>query len=242
MLAASAETTPSSRSLAAALRRADVAIIAEVKRRSPSKGWINPGISAVEQASSYEHGGAAAISILTEPVHFGGSIGDLTAVLQAVRLPVLKKDFHVDPIQLLEARALGASAALLIARALSPDALVEMTDAARELGLEVVIEIRDELELERAMAVGAEIIGINNRNLETLVIDHGTSERLLSLIPASIVAVAESGVSGREDVVRVAKCGANAVLVGSSISAASDPVAAVHHLTGVTRAERLHER
>jgi indole-3-glycerol phosphate synthase len=242
MLAASAETTPSSRSLAAALRRADVAIIAEVKRRSPSKGWINPGISAVEQASSYEHGGAAAISILTEPVHFGGSIGDLTAVLQAVSLPVLKKDFHVDPIQLLEARALGASAALLIARALSPDALVEMTDAARELGLEVVIEIRDELELERAMAVGAEIIGINNRNLETLVIDHGTSERLLSLIPASIVAVAESGVSEREDVVRVAKCGANAVLVGSSISAASDPVAAVHHLTGVIRAERLHER
>jgi indole-3-glycerol phosphate synthase len=230
------------RSLRDALRRSDVAVIAEVKRRSPSKGWINANLSAVEQALSYEQGGASAISILTEPVHFGGSIDDLRSVLQAVRVPVLKKDFHVDPIQLVEAKALGASAALLIARALSPDALVQMTEKARELGLEVVVEIRDELELERALAVGAEIIGINNRNLETLIIDHGTSERLVSEIPASIIAIAESGVSGRADIERVAGAGANAVLVGSSISAANDPVAAVRDLTGVSRTDGKRER
>ncbi|MEO7085854.1 MAG: indole-3-glycerol phosphate synthase TrpC [Gemmatimonadaceae bacterium] len=241
-LTAAAERAQPPRSLAAALRRPDVAVIAEVKRRSPSKGWINANISAVAQAAAYEQGGASAISVLTEPVHFGGSVEDLVSVLQSVSIPVLKKDFHVDPIQLLEAKALGASAALLIARALSPDALVQMTDAARALGLEVLVEIRDEIELERALAVNAEIIGINNRNLETLVIDRGTSERLVSVIPASIVVVAESGVSGRDDVIRVAKSGANAVLVGSSISAANDPVAATRDLTGVTRTEGARGR
>lgn len=241
-LTAAAERAQPPRSLAAALRRPDVAVIAEVKRRSPSKGWINANISAVAQAAAYEQGGASAISVLTEPVHFGGSVEDLVSVLQSVSIPVLKKDFHVDPIQLLEAKALGASAALLIARALSPDALVQMTDAARALGLEVLVEIRDEIELERALAVNAEIIGINNRNLETLVIDRGTSERLVSVIPASIVVVAESGVSGRDDVIRVAKSGADAVLVGSSISAANDPVAATRDLTGVTRTEGARGR
>lgn len=227
---------------APALRVDHVAVVAEVKRRSPSKGWINPTISAPEQAAAYERGGAAAISVLTEPVHFGGSVDDLLAVRERVRIPVLKKDFHVAPVQLLEAKAIGASAALLIARALSPDDLHRMIDAARELALEVLVEIRDEEELARALEVDAPVIGINNRNLETLVIDPATSERMLREIPASAVAIAESGVSGRGDVERVARAGADAVLVGSVISAAADPSDAVRQLATVTRTGRRATR
>lgn len=223
---------------ASALRTNSVGVIAEVKRRSPSKGWINPDLSAVDQSLAYQQGGAAALSILTEPKHFGGSVDDLVAVRSAVRIPVLKKDFHVDPIQLIEAKAIGASAALLIARALSPDDLRDMVDAARGLQLEVLVEIRDEAELQRALDVGATIIGINNRNLETLIIDPATSERLLSLVPASVIAVAESGVSARADVERVAARGADAVLVGSVISAAPDAAVAVRELSGVVRVSR----
>jgi indole-3-glycerol phosphate synthase len=223
---------------APALRTLHVAVIGEVKRRSPSKGWINANISAPDQAAAYEKGGAAAISVLTEPVHFGGSVDDLLAVKRAVRVPILKKDFHVDPIQLIEAKAIGASAALLIARALSPDDLKRMIDMANELALEVLVEIRDHDELERALDVGAQIIGINNRNLETLVIDTETSARLLGAIPADRVGIAESGVSARADVERVAKAGADAVLVGSVISAASDPAAAVRDLATVERIGR----
>lgn len=233
--AASAAPAPS---FGAALRRADVAIIAEVKRRSPSKGWIKPTLSAVDQARAYERGGAAAVSVLTEPDHFGGSAQDLLDVGAGITIPRLKKDFHVHPLQLVEAKALGASAALLIARALAPDELIAMVSTARALALEVLIEVRDEAELDRALALDAPIVGINNRNLETLQMDPTTSERLLGRIPAGIVAVAESGVNGREDVARVARCGADAVLVGSSISAAEDPSAAVAALTGVARAPR----
>ena len=228
----------SGRPFAASLRRGHVGVIAEVKRRSPSKGWINRDLSAEDQARDYELGGAAAVSVLTEPLHFGGSTDDLSAVLAAVALPVLKKDFHVQPIQLVEARALGASAALIIARALAPDLLRTMVDAGRDLGLELLVEVRDEDELDRSLEAGASIIGINNRNLETLVIEAGTAERLLGRVPANVVAIAESGVSGRADVERVATCGADAVLVGSSISAASDPVSAVRALATVPRAGR----
>jgi indole-3-glycerol phosphate synthase len=223
---------------ASALRTDCVAVIGEVKRRSPSKGWINAQISAPDQAAAYELGGAAAISVLTEPAHFGGSIDDLLAVRNAVEIPVLKKDFHVDPIQLIEAKAIGASAALLIVRALGPDDLARMIDAARELALEVLVEIRDEEELRRALDAGAAIIGINNRNLETLVIDTTTSERLLRAIPAELIGIAESGVSGRGDVERVARAGADAVLVGSVISAAADPTTAVRDLACVERIGR----
>ena len=237
-LAESAAAAPTVPSMAAALRGESVAVIAEVKRRSPSKGWINPNLSATDQARAYERGGAAAISILTEPAHFGGSVADLVAVCDTVGVAVLKKDFHVDPIQLIEAKALGASAALLIARALAPDALIEMINAARELSLEVIVEIRDEAELERAVEGGAAIIGINNRNLETLAIDPTTSERLLALIPPGVIAIAESGVSARADVERVARHGADAVLVGSVLSAAADAAAGVAELTGVPRIGR----
>jgi indole-3-glycerol phosphate synthase len=221
-----------------ALTRSEVAIVAEVKRRSPSKGWIRQGLSAPDQALAYHAGGAAAISVLTEPHHFGGSPEDLTAVLASVPIPALKKDFHVAPVQLIEARALGASAALLIARALSPDALAEMMKVASDLSLEVLVEVRDESELDRALSLGARVVGINNRDLETLEMDPRTSERLLARIPSSVVAIAESGVSSREDVERVARAGADAVLVGSSVSAAENPTAAVRSLAGVRKSKR----
>jgi indole-3-glycerol phosphate synthase len=178
--------------------------------------------------------------VLTEPAHFGGSNDDLTAVRRGVRIPALKKDFHVEPIQLLEAKALGASAALLIVRALSPEGLSAMMDQARALQLEVLVEVRDEDELQRALDVGATIIGINNRNLETLVIDPATAERMLELVPSAVIAIAESGVSIRADVERVAFCGADAVLVGSVISAADNPILAVRGLSGVPRVPRDH--
>jgi indole-3-glycerol phosphate synthase len=237
-LAARAADAPAVPPFASALRGTHIAVIAEVKRRSPSKGWINAEISAADQASAYEQGGASAISVLTEPAHFGGSNEDLAAVRAAVRIPVLKKDFHVLPVQLLEAKAIGASAALLIARALSPDELPRMADTAREIGLEVLVEVRDEDELRRALDAGASVVGINNRNLETLIIDPATAERLLASIPPALVAVAESGVSVRADVERYARAGADAVLVGSSISAAADPAGAVRDLASATRIGR----
>ena len=229
---------PKAPSFSAALRTDRVAVIAEVKRRSPSKGWINAEISAPEQAKAYERGGAAAISVLTEPVHFGGSNADLVVVRDAVSIPVLKKDFHVDPIQLLEAKAIGASAALLIARALSPADLPRMMDVAREIALDVLVEIRDHDELERAIDAGASIIGINNRNLETLVIDPSTAELLLTAIPADAIAIAESGVQATADVERYAQAGADAILVGSAVSAAPDPALAVEGLASVRRIGR----
>ena len=233
-----ASATPAGPSLAAALRGSDVRLIAEVKRRSPSKGAIAPALEAPAQARAYVNGGAAAISVLTEPVHFGGSATDLRDVREAVAVPALKKDFHVRPIQLVEARALGACAALLIARALSPERLREMSDVARRLELELLVEVRDESELERALESGATMIGVNNRDLETLVIDPATAERIVPRIPAGLVAVAESGIGTRGDIERYAASGADAVLVGSSISAAADPVAATRALVGVPRRAR----
>jgi len=229
---------PQAPGFSAALTGSHVGVIAEVKRRSPSKGWINAEISAPDQACAYERGGAAAISVLTEPAHFGGSVDDLLAVRSHVAVPILKKDFHVDPVQLLEAKAIGASAALLIARALSPGDLPQLVAFARSISLEVLVEIRDAEELRRALDAGAAVIGINNRNLETLVIDPATSERLLAEIPRDVVAIAESGVSGRADVERYARAGADAVLVGSVISAAADPSAMVHTLASVERIGR----
>ena len=183
-------------------------------------------------------GGAAGVSVLTEPKHFAGSPEDLVDVRRRVALPILKKDFHVAAIQLLEARALGASAALLIARALAPDALAELMLAGRELGLELLVEVRDEAELERALLAGATMIGVNNRDLETLRIDQSTASRIIPLIPKHVVAIAESGVKSRADVDRYAAVGADAVLVGSSLSSAPDPASATRALTGVARIDR----
>jgi indole-3-glycerol phosphate synthase len=220
---------------AAALRRDQVTVVAEVKRSSPSKGDINAGLDLEKQVRAYERGGAAAISILTEPRRFGGSNQDLLRARAAVATPLLKKDFHVDVVQILEARSLGASAALVIARAVPPSRLKELLRAGTDAGIEILVEVRDAGELDLALSLDARMIGVNNRNLETLAIDAETSLRILPLIPPGIVAIAESGVKSVADVERVAAAGADAVLVGSELSAASDPEAAVRILTGVAR-------
>jgi indole-3-glycerol phosphate synthase len=221
-----------------ALRRAQVAVIAEVKRSSPSKGAINPSLSVEDQVAAYERGGAAAISILTEPTRFSGSNEDLTTARGATTLPLLKKDFHVDPLQIIEAKALGASAALVIVRAVAPTRLRELIDTGRTLGIELLVEVRDENELQLALAFGADIIGINNRNLETLEIDTTTAPRLLPLIPENVVAVAESGMKSADDVAKVAAAGTDAVLVGSELSASANPEAVVRSLSAVKRSTR----
>jgi indole-3-glycerol phosphate synthase len=222
-------------SLRGALQGQRVALIAEVKRSSPSKGAINPGLDLARQVKAYEAGGAAAISVLTEPTRFGGSAADLVLARKSVSLPLLKKDFHVEVSQILEAKALGASAALVIARAVPPGRLSDLMSAAADVALEILVEVRDERELELALSLNANLIGVNNRNLETLEIDAGTSIRILPLIPRGVVAIAESGVRSAADVTRVAAAGADAVLVGSELSGASDPEAAVRSLTGVAR-------
>lgn len=229
---------PAAVPFAAALRGAQVRVIAELKRRSPSKGMINDALRADERAVAYASGGAAALSVLTEPTRFGGSLEDLRAVRAAVAVPLLRKDFITAQIQLLEARVAGAAAALLIARALQADELRQLAREARELGLGVLVEVRSEAELATALTVPDAVVGVNNRNLETLAIDDAIGARLLPLIPPARVAVYESGVRSVAEVERAASMGADAVLVGSVLSAAEDPVQAVRALAGVMRRGR----
>ena len=225
--------------MAAALRgHPDVVLIAEVKRRSPSAGDIAPAVDAPARAAAYERAGARAISVLTEPHHFGGEVADLIAVRVAVRLPVLQKDFLIDRLQLLEARAIGASAVLLIARALAPAQLASLTTFAQELGLEPLVEVRTAAELEQAIRLDVAMIGVNSRDLETLVVDERTVPALLPLVPPGVIAIAESGIRDRAGVARAASSGADAVLVGSALSRAADPEAAVRSLLGVPRSAR----
>ncbi len=220
---------------AAVLRGERVRVIAEVKRASPSKGPIAAGLVAAVQAAAYVSGGAAAISVLTEPTRFGGSLDDLAAVAASVAVPVIRKDFLVHPVQLWEARVGGASAALLIVRALAPDQLARLMDTAAEAGLATLVEIRDFAELERALAVGAKVIGVNNRNLDTLVIDPTTAPAVIPHIPAACIAVAESGMRTPADVEPAADAGADAILVGSAVSASADPSADVRALASIAR-------
>jgi indole-3-glycerol phosphate synthase len=221
--------------LDAALRGPNVAVIAEVKRRSPSRGSLNPTLSAGEQAARFERAGAAAVSVLTEPTRFGGSLDDLDDAARHCRLPLLKKDFHVSPLQFQE---LGeASAMLLIARALPPGELFMMLDASRDL-FETVVEVRTEAELAAALEFGARIIGVNARDLETLAVDERVPERLIPMIPPDVIAIWESGVSTRDDVERAAAAGADAVLVGSALSLAHDPEGLLSTLTTVPRRSR----
>jgi indole-3-glycerol phosphate synthase len=217
-----------------------VHVISEVKRRSPSKGAIDDTLDAARRAREYEAGGATAISVLTEAASFGGSVEDLIAVRTAVDVPVLKKDFHVSEPQIWEAKSLGASAVLLIARALGPERIPVLAAAAREAQIEALFEVRDESELEWALEAGARLIGVNQRDLETLTLDGDVPARILPLIPASCVAVAESGMSDRSSVQRAAAHGADAVLVGSSLSMAADPAATVRALCGVERRGRAN--
>ncbi len=219
----------------AALVKSKVGVIAEVKRASPSRGPINPGLRASDQARAYERGGAVAISVLTEGTRFGGTNEDLSAVRSGVKIPVLRKDFHVDPVQLLEARSLGGAAALVIVRAVPPARLAELLETARDIGLETLVEVRNEAELGLALSLGAELIGVNNRDLETLAVDLTTMDRVLPLIPRWCVAVAESGIVSRADIERAASHGADAVLIGGVLSASGSPEDALRPLTSVTR-------
>jgi indole-3-glycerol phosphate synthase len=215
------------------LRGAGSSVIAEVKRRSPSKGNLAMITDPAALARDYAAGGAAAISVLTEQRRFGGSLDDLRAVRAAVDTPVLRKDFIVEPYQLVEARAAGADLALLIVAALDDDLLVRLYDDAGELGLTVLVEVHDEAETARAVALGAELIGVNARNLKTLAVDDTTFARLAPLIPDDRVKVAESGITGPEDVRRFVAEGARAVLVGEALVKDGDPQGAVRSMTGV---------
>jgi indole-3-glycerol phosphate synthase len=223
---------------AAALRGAQVALIAEVKRRSPSAGVIAPGLDAVSQALAYVRAGAAAVSVLTEPDHFGGSLADLAAVTASTTAPVLRKDFIVDELQLVEARAAGAAAALLIVRALPPRRLAELVRFAQGLGLETLVEVHDRRELDTALAAGAQVVGVNSRDLASFRIDVAAAWALLEQVPAERVAVAESGMSVPEDVARAAAHGADAVLIGTALSSAPDPAALVAGFAGIARRAR----
>ena len=222
----------------ASIRRQTVAVIAEVKRSSPSKGIINPGMDSGAQARAYTSGGAAAVSVLTEPTRFSGSLEDIQAVRSATDLPILRKDFLVAGEQLIEARNAGASAALIIVRAIEPHRLHHLSEVAGEIGLELLFEIRNEAELELALHAGARIIGVNNRNLETLEVDPGTVGRLVPRIPPDCTAIAESGYVSVSDVERAALAGADAVLIGSAFSSSPDPEQAVRNVANVMKRGR----
>ncbi|MEI8083020.1 MAG: indole-3-glycerol phosphate synthase TrpC, partial [Actinomycetes bacterium] len=207
-----------------------VAVIAEIKRASPSKGHLAAIPDPGGLARAYEDGGASVISVLTEPRRFCGSLSDLAAVRAAVDVPVLRKDFILTSYQLWEARAHGADLALLICSALADPALVSLVERAESMGLTALVEVHDELELDRALAAGARVIGVNTRDLRTLNVDRDTFTRVARNVPADVVLVAESGVRGPRDLVAYASCGADAVLVGESVATAADPRAAVHEL------------
>lgn len=224
------------RDFASALRdRTDIAVIAEVKKASPSAGAIAPECEASKQALHYQDGGAAAISVLAEPRYFGGSFSDLSDVADAVDVPVLAKDFVVDPVQLFAARGHGADAVLLMVSVLG-ERLAEYLDLAHTLGLAALVEVHDEPELEIALAAEAAIIGVNSRNLKTLEV---TPDKVAPLLrearQAGAITVAESGVRARADVERAAERGAHAVLVGETLMRADFPEDVLGELTGVSR-------
>jgi indole-3-glycerol phosphate synthase len=228
------QARPPSRDFAAALRNAErvPAVIAEFKRASPSAGTIASG-DVSEAAQAYERGGAAAMSVLTEPRWFGGSLADIAAARAACSLPVLRKDFIVEDYQVWEAAAAGADALLLIVAALTDQRLVELRDLAERLNMHVLVEVHDESEAQRAIAAGAAIIGINNRDLRTLIVDQRTAERVRPMLPGGCISVAESGYGDSEGIARCAAAGFDAVLVGESLMRSTDAVAALRALRGV---------
>lgn len=223
-----------------AIRMPRISLVAEVKRRSPSRGAIREGADPAGVAGAYERGGASALSVLTEPYFFGGSIDDLIAAREACSLPVLRKDFLIDPYQMLEARAAGADAVLVIVAALpDPARREDVIASARELGLDVLVEAHDEREVDRALQSGADLIGINQRDLRTFEIDRGLAARLRQAVPPGIAVIAESGVSTREEVKALEAAGLDGVLVGEALMRSGDPEAAAAALTG--RDERANE-
>jgi len=210
--------------------RESLCVIAEIKRKSPSKGVLRANLDAAHIASLYEQGGASCLSVLTDEHFFGGSVDDLQIARASTSLPVIRKDFTVSEFDVLDARLMGADCVLLIAAALTDDELTRFHDLSVQIGLEVLVETHDEHELERALNVGATIVGVNQRDLITFEVDHARAERMASLIPPTVVRVAESGVRNADDARRLRDAGYDAVLVGESIVTSIDPVAAVRDL------------
>ncbi|HEY3811394.1 MAG TPA: indole-3-glycerol phosphate synthase TrpC [Acidimicrobiales bacterium] len=232
-LAAAARTRSPPRGFAAALRGGEeMAVIAEVKRASPSLGPLAPGLDPAAVARAYQDGGAAALSVLTDHEFFSGSAADLVAARAATTLPVLRKDFTVGPVDVLDARGMGADAVLFIAAALSPEELPELMGVAASVGLDALVEVHDEAEADRALAAGATLIGVNQRDLVSFEVDTDRAARVARMLPAEVVRVAESGIRTGDDVRRLAAAGFDAVLVGEALVTASDPAAAVRALRG----------
>jgi indole-3-glycerol phosphate synthase len=223
-----------------ALVRPGLSLIAEFKRRSPSAGEISAAAAVVDQVGAYERGGAAALSVLTDERHFGGSLEDLRAARSACDLPILRKDFIVDPYQLYEAAVNGADAVLLIVRALDDGELSSLYDEARRLDLDCLVEVHDGEELERALALDADVIGINNRNLDEGTVDVATTYELMPDVPAGKTVVAESGISERAELEELERVGVDAVLIGTALMNAPDPEARTRELTGTDEGTREH--
>ena len=210
--------------------REQLCVIAEIKRKSPSKGVLHPDLNASNISALYEQGGASCLSVLTDEDFFGGSVEDLQRARASTSLPVIRKDFTVSEFDVVDARLMGADCVLLIAAVLTNDELSRFFDLAMHIGLDVLVETHDESELDRALNVGANIVGVNQRDLITFEVDHARAERMASLIPPTVVRVAESGVRDARDARRLRDAGYDAVLVGESIVTAADPAAAVRDL------------
>lgn len=236
--AAARELPDRSAAFRQALSGPTVQVIAEIKRRSPSEGDLRPELEPRRTAAEYESAGASAISVLTNEVFFGGSLADLHAVSSACKLPVLRKDFLFSAAQLLEAKVAGASAVLLIVRILPKAELCELLAGASEAGLGVLVEVHTVEECDQAVAAGAEVIGVNCRDLDTLALDRDRADAILATLPAGVIAVAESGISSTADVHRVAAAGADAILVGTSLSRSVRTAQTLRALTGIPRRGR----
>ena len=226
-----AEHRPEGRPFHEALARPATSLIAEHKRRSPSAGEIRAGASVTEMVRAFERGGAAAISVLTEERHFGGSLADLTEARAATDLPILRKDFTVDPYQLVEARAVGADAVLLVVGSLDTGSLASLQQETRDLDLDALVEVHTEEELEVALEIDAELIGINNRDLADFSVDIAKTFELLADVPAGKTVVSESGIVYREQIEELERVGVDAVLVGETLMRAADPEAACRELS-----------
>ena len=233
-------TLRGSRPFSEALVRPGLSLIAEFKRRSPSAGDIAGAANVGDVVSAYERGGAAALSVLTDEPHFGGSLDDLRQARAACGLPILRKDFIVDPYQLYEAAVHGADAVLLIVAALEDDHLRGLYEESRLLDLDCLVEVHDEEELDRALAIDADVIGINNRNLGDLSVDLETTSELIVDVPAGKTVVSESGYSTREQIEELERIGCDAVLIGETLMASGDPERAIRDITGDDERTREH--
>jgi indole-3-glycerol phosphate synthase len=233
-----AEAASPARPFEAVLRNPAVQLIAEFKRRSPSAGWLRQDARVADIVPHYEAAGAAALSVLTDREFFGGSLADLEEARKLTKLPVLRKDFLLDELQMFEARAYGADAALLIVRLLDAHKLRDLLQAARALGLGVLVETHNAAEIELALDSGASVIGVNNRDLSNFATNLATVLDLVTMVPPDVTLVAESGIRSAADVARLGAAGIDAVLVGEAVMSASDPGGAVAALTGHVRTVR----